>query len=405
MTYDGNCRLGDLFASRREKGREGLPTLSVTLNDGLVDREDLDRKMETNLAEHEHLLVRKGDIAYNMMRMWQGACGLAAKEGLVSPAYVVLKPKPSIDSRYAAYLFKTKRMQYLFWAYSYGLTDDRLRLYFPDFSRIPVDVPKVEEQQRIADALMTWDAAIDVVKKLIEKSKMQKRALSQKVLNGGRRFGGHTDLWRRVRLGEIAEVIVSNVDKKVHSDQRSVSLCNYTDVFHNAYITMSMNFMAATATESEIKKFTLKNDDVVITKDSETPDEIAVATCVRGDLRNVLCGYHLAIIRPRLGLAEGVFLSNLFALESVRYHFKSHANGVTRFGLSIDAIKNASFLIPSISEQKKISALILTVDDEIEMQSHRLTALRQERRAFIQRLLPAKHPIRSDVRPAYSKVV
>ena len=72
--------------------------MSVTLNNGLVDREDLDRKMETNLAENEHLLVRKGDIAYNMMRMWQGACGLAAKDGLVSPAYVVLKPKLSIDS-------------------------------------------------------------------------------------------------------------------------------------------------------------------------------------------------------------------------------------------------------------------------------------------------------------------
>ena len=73
MTYSGNRRLGDLFSSRREKGRPGLPTLSVTLNDGLVNREDLDRKQETNLAPEEHLLVKPGDIAYNMMRMWQGA--------------------------------------------------------------------------------------------------------------------------------------------------------------------------------------------------------------------------------------------------------------------------------------------------------------------------------------------
>ena len=73
MTYSGNYRLGDLFSSRREKGRAGLPTLSVTLNYGLVNREDLERKQDTNLAPEEHLLVKPGDIVYNMMRMWQGA--------------------------------------------------------------------------------------------------------------------------------------------------------------------------------------------------------------------------------------------------------------------------------------------------------------------------------------------
>ena len=75
------CRMGDLFESRRERGRPGLPLLSVTMNDGLVDREDLDRKQDSALAPEEHLLVKPGDIAYNMMRMWQGAFGLAHKEG------------------------------------------------------------------------------------------------------------------------------------------------------------------------------------------------------------------------------------------------------------------------------------------------------------------------------------
>ena len=77
--------LGDYFRVRKEKGEPGLPTLSVTMNDGLVDRADLDRKMETNLAPEAHLRVREGDIAYNMMRMWQGASGRAEKDGIVSP--------------------------------------------------------------------------------------------------------------------------------------------------------------------------------------------------------------------------------------------------------------------------------------------------------------------------------
>ena len=145
MAYEGSQRLGELFKSRREKGKPGLPTLSVTLNNGLVDRDSLGRKTDTSLADDEHLLVRKGDLVYNMMRMGQGASGLAEKDGSVSPAYVVLAPKAKIDARYATYLFKSQRMIYLFWAYSYGLTEDRLRLYYGDFQKIAVTVPSVHE--------------------------------------------------------------------------------------------------------------------------------------------------------------------------------------------------------------------------------------------------------------------
>src|SRR5437870_12603788 len=94
---------GALFKNRRERGAAGLPTLSVTLDRGLVLRDSLDRKTETNLSPHEHLLVRKGDIAYNMMRMWQGASGLAGFDALVSPAYGVLQPKSGIDPLFASY--------------------------------------------------------------------------------------------------------------------------------------------------------------------------------------------------------------------------------------------------------------------------------------------------------------
>lgn len=173
MIYDGNYRLGDLFTSRREKGKAGLPTLSVTLNNGLVDRKDLDRKQETNLAPEEHLLVKPGDIAYNMMRMWQGSFGLASQEGIVSPAYVVLKPKKAIDPLYATYLFKTKRMLYLFWAYSYGLTEDRLRLYFPDFCRIPIQLPDIRAQREIASALSHWDLLISNTERLLFNCRQQ----------------------------------------------------------------------------------------------------------------------------------------------------------------------------------------------------------------------------------------
>ena len=89
-------RLGDFFNQRQEPGRSDLPVMSVTMNDSLVLRDDLERRMESALQPEQHLLVRKGDIAYNMMRMWQGACGLAMADGMVSPAYVVLDGLPGI---------------------------------------------------------------------------------------------------------------------------------------------------------------------------------------------------------------------------------------------------------------------------------------------------------------------
>jgi hypothetical protein len=80
------CRLGDLFENRKERGYQGLPTLSVTMNYGLVDRDEMDRKQDSALSAEEHRLVRAGDIAYNTMRMWQGAFGLADVDGVAGPS-------------------------------------------------------------------------------------------------------------------------------------------------------------------------------------------------------------------------------------------------------------------------------------------------------------------------------
>ncbi|MBK7675636.1 MAG: restriction endonuclease subunit S [Candidatus Accumulibacter sp.] len=211
MTYAGNCRLGDLFTSRREKGRSGLPTLSVTLNDGLVNREDLCRKQETSLAPEEHLLVKPGDIAYNMMRMWQGALGLSKTEGLVSPAYVVLKPKAGVNPQYMAYLFKTKRAKYLFWAYSYGLTEDRLRLYFDDFHKIPAFIHGLPEQEAIVAKLATWNAAIQRTERLLFIALATKRSMMQALLSPKHPADWRNHHWRRVSLGEICSIDVETL--------------------------------------------------------------------------------------------------------------------------------------------------------------------------------------------------
>ncbi|MCU1253566.1 MAG: hypothetical protein JWQ49_6595 [Edaphobacter sp.] len=176
-----SSRLGDFFDQRQEPGRSGLPMMSVTMNDSLVLRDGLDRRLESALRPEQHLLVKKGDIAYNMMRMWQGACGLAISDGMVSPAYVVLAPKSGIDSQFAYHWFKSDRMIHLFWAYSHGLTEDRLRLYFDEFAHIPASPPHLEQQRRIASVLDAWDRAIELTELLICSIKSAYRAELERI--------------------------------------------------------------------------------------------------------------------------------------------------------------------------------------------------------------------------------
>jgi len=179
-----SCHLGDVFSDRREAGYDGLPKLSVTLDVGIVRRDSRDRPVRTTLEHDEHLLVRKGDIAYNMMRMWQGGSGMASEDGVVSPAYVVCQPNDKIDSRFADHLFHSPRMIFLFWAYSYGLTDDRRRLYFDGFSKIPVQLPSVAEQRKIADIIDRLDGELGLLRKKRDSLGVQKRGLMQQLLTG-----------------------------------------------------------------------------------------------------------------------------------------------------------------------------------------------------------------------------
>lgn len=381
MIYAGSCRLGDLFESRKERGRAGLPLMSVTLNDGLVEREELDRKQDSALAPEEHLLVKPGDIAYNMMRMWQGALGLAEQEGLVSPAYVVLKPKPGIDPVYAFHLLKSPRVRYLLWAYSYGITDDRLRLYFDDFSKIPVTVPDLATQELVGKTLSSSDLAIRKMDSLVSLDRANVDYTVSQVL------AESVDSCQVRRLADCAEVVVSSVDKHQAENEEVVRLCNYTDVYYQRHLDQDHPYETGTACQSEIERFRLRKGDVVITKDSEDPKDIGVAACVVDVPENLVCGYHLAIVRPLEGLIDGVLLRAIFSTQSTRRQLFVQANGVTRFGLPVKAIESLEVAIPKLDTQRRLTGLLLTSEERWKVQQRTLMRMKDERDALVQLLL------------------
>lgn len=258
---------------------------------------------------------------------------------------------------------------------------------------IQVPVPPLPEQKKIAQILSTWDKAISATEQLLNNREKHKKALIQQLLTGKKRFPEFTKEWINVHLDQVAKVIVSPVDKKSELSEKAVELCNYTDVYYNNNITRKISFMKATASDAEIKKYALQIGDVIITKDSETPDDIAIPALVTEDLNGVLCGYHLAIIRPNQEAIDSSFLSFLFALPKTRYHFYTLANGATRFGLSVGAINNAHFRIPELKEQKKIALVLTNINKEIELIKEKYGLLKQEKMALMQQLLTGKRRV------------
>lgn len=192
--------------------------------------------------------------------------------------------------------------------------------------------------------------------------------------------------WAMMRLKHIAAVRPSNVDKKTVEGQEPVRLCNYVDVYKNDAITPDMDFMRASATPAQIAAYTLKAGDVIITKDSETWMDIAVPAHVNSDLPGVLCGYHLALVRPRKEVVDGAFLFRCFSATGVLDQFRVAANGITRFGLGTGAIADALFPLPPLDEQRRIVEFLDRETAKIDVliaKKERLIELLQEKRTAL----------------------
>lgn len=191
--------------------------------------------------------------------------------------------------------------------------------------------------------------------------------------------------WEVRRLKAIASAQPSNVDKKSVEGQDPVRLCNYVDVYYNERITNVLDFMTATATPDQVRQFSLRKGDVLITKDSESWTDIAVPAVVTDDLSNVLCGYHLALIRPEPN-CHGLFLARAFAAIGPRDQFQIAANGITRFGLGGDAIRTGLFPTPPVQEQRAIAAFLdrkTAKIDALVAKKERLVELLQEKRTAL----------------------
>ncbi|MBX2975813.1 MAG: restriction endonuclease subunit S [Ignavibacteriaceae bacterium] len=176
--------------------------------------------------------------------------------------------------------------------------------------------------------------------------------------------------WKEYKLNDLAVVQLSNVDKKTKANEKTVRLCNYTDVYKNAFINneKAQNFMVATCNDNEFKKFLLKEGQVAITKDSETTDDIGVPTYIATSFNDVLLGYHLSLITPNKNKLDGKFLYYYLNTKQSKLYFTNNAGGSgQRCSLSLVCIKSTPVNIPDLDTQKTISKFLFDLDAKIEL--------------------------------------
>ena len=192
-------------------------------------------------------------------------------------------------------------------------------------------------------------------------------------------------------LKRLAAIRSSNVDKVVENDEIPIRLCNYVDVYNNDQIHPALEFSGGSAKQNEIDRFGLKPGDVLITKDSETPDDIAVPALVVQSADDLVCGYHLALLRPNTSRLSGTFLFYAIKSQLARATFSVFAQGITRFGLTLNGIGSVKVPLPDLPTQKAIADFLgretARIDQLIEKKQRMVEVLGEKEKAQIARLV------------------
>jgi len=197
------------------------------------------------------------------------------------------------------------------------------------------------------------------------------------------------DGWQPKKLSEVADIRFSNVDKKSTPGEIDIVLCNYLDVYTNHSITNELDFMKATASHIEITRFGIAPGDVIITKDSETPDDIGVPAISLATISNLVCGYHLALIKPDRRKVEPAFLARQIAHERIGRYFslRLRAHGSTRFGLTASTVAGTPLWLPPLPEQRRIAEILDAADEAIRRTERLIAKLKAVKAGLLHDLL------------------
>jgi len=346
--------------------------------------------------------AEKGDIAISTVRTYLKAVAEVAEEFshcVFSTGFAIVHPKQLIHQPFLRWTIPSSSFVSAVESHSEGVSYPAINA--ADLMKLKVIIPPSSDCQTIANFIERECGRIDkLVKKKLEfiaLLKEKRQALITHAVTKGldpnvemkdsgvEWLGEVPKHWDVKRLRHVASFSNSNVDKKSYEGQKSVLLCNYTDVYYNEFIRSGMEFMEATASDAEVEKFQLRKGQIIITKDSEDPTDIGVPALVAEDFENVICGYHLTVIYPP-DPNTGRYLHRSIQSMHTRAHFYVESPGITRYGLNQDAIGDIPVALPPKAERKaiadhidrettRIDQLISKTQESIDLLKERKTSL------------------------------
>jgi len=408
--------LKELFGQSHDRGRAGLPVMSLSMGRGLVPRNQDERRVETNLSDEQHRLVRAGELAYNMMRMWQGVCGLAEEDCLISPAYVVVRPLNGMDPKFSEYLLTYEETVAQFKLLSFGVVDDRLRLYFKDFERVRVRIPSPPAQRKIARILTTLDNLIENTEALIAKYQAIKQGMMHDLFSRGIDAHGQLrpsqaeapDLYKQSELGWIPKEWTSaRLGSGITAIQYGTSAPSHSEALGSCPVLRIPNIEQGqlqlndlqyqTPSPFEIKCFGVSEGDILVIRTNGNPKIVGTCAIVTGHELPMLFASYLIRIRLNSSLIASSFLASFFATDRARSFLERRATtSAGNYNLNTESLRAMPIPFPSLTEQGRICEVIGGANRQLSLLNTDLGKLRIVKTGLMQDLLTGKVRVKVD---------
>ena len=372
------CRIGDIYAERSQRGASDMELLSVTMNDGVKPRSEIEGKDNSSENKSNYKIVRKGDMVYNSMRMWQGANGISPCDGIVSPAYTVLMPKQEINNGYFAALFKSANLINEFRKNSQGMTSDTWNLKYPQIETIKVQIPSVSEQDKVSEMFSVLDERIAAQSQLVESLKKYKRGVVRTLLSPK-----HCKLknveWTTAKIGDIGTFIKGAPLSKADISSDGTPFILYGELYttYNEVISKVVRKTQA----SVDKQYYSQIGDVIIPTSGETPEEISTASCVM--LPDIILAGDLNIYRCTQ--VDGRIMSYILN-HVVNDRIARVAQGKSIVHVQATEISKIEITYPDLISQKKLIETFDAITARIDQSMRKLELLQVHRKALLQQL-------------------
>ncbi len=391
-----------IYEERIERGFTNEELLSVTISNGIIKQKEIEvKKDSSNEDKSNYKLIKEGDIAYNKMRMWQGAVGYSNYRGITSPAYVILKPKHKLNSKFFHYLFRTRFYNNYSKRFSYGIVDDQLSLRYTDFKRMYSIVPPIHVQDEIVDYLDRKNSEIEeyIVKKedLISLLKEKKKSFQE--------------LYTRVGLNNVSKLRLSHIAwlGNINSDWQVLpNIAIFKEIVERNR--PDAELLSVTIGKGIIRQLDSEK------RDSSTLDKSKYLYVQKGDFvysmrfRQGSCGVSnlngivspaCTVLRPREPKQINLkFYYYLFKTQFYKEYIECFSYGIAdgQIPLRYVDFKRMYSLVPPITVQNAIVKLLdeefTKIDKAIDMAMDEIHYIKEFRESLISFIVTGKHKIK-----------